>query len=68
MKNAYHFVGFKDDRVFNALKVFGPPDFWHRHWDYRAVDEVMEGDTVIFATGDDNEPPYRFAFDDSANQ
>jgi hypothetical protein len=66
MKNALHFVGFKDDRVYNALKVFGPPDFWHRFWDYRAVDEVMDGDVVVFADGDETYRPRPNAFDDSA--
>jgi hypothetical protein len=35
MKNALHFVGFKDDRVHNARRVFGQPDFWHRIFDRR---------------------------------
>jgi hypothetical protein len=33
---ALHFVGFSDDRYWNALKVFGLPDFYHRNWDMRA--------------------------------
>lgn len=66
MKNAVHFVGFKDDRVHNAVRVFGKPDFWHRRWDRRAVDEVAEGDTVVFATGDEHSPVDPFAFDDSS--
>lgn len=61
-----HFVGFKNDRVFNALKTFGPPDFWHRRWDRRALDEVCEGDWVVFADGDETSPVDPFAFDDSA--
>jgi hypothetical protein len=65
---AVHFVGFKDERVYNALKVFGKPDFWHRFWDLRAVAEVVEGDTVIFATGNEYTTPNVNAFDDSANQ
>ena len=63
-----HFVGFKDDRVFNALKVFGRPDFWHRRWDRRAVDEVAEGDVVVFAEGDERSPVNPHAFDDSSMQ
>ncbi len=66
MKNALHFVGFKDDRVWNARRVWGNPDFWHRHWDKRAVAEVFEGDTVIFAKGDDTQTVVPFTFDDSA--
>lgn len=66
MKNAVHFVGFKDDRVYNAIKTFGRPDFWHRFWDRRAVDEVVEGDVVIFATGDETQKVQQYAYDDSA--
>lgn len=67
MQNAMHFVGFKNDRYFNAVKTFGRPDFIHRFWDYRAFCEVCDGDTVIFADGDDTQPINPFAFDDSAN-
>jgi hypothetical protein len=63
-----HFVGFKDDRVHGAVKVFGRPDFWHRFWDLRAVTEVAPGDVVVFAHGDETMPPKEFAFDDSAMQ
>lgn len=62
-----HFVRFKDDRYLRALKAFGPPDFIHRFWDYRAFCEVMPGDTVVFAEGDEHQPLVPFAFDDSAN-
>jgi hypothetical protein len=63
-----HFVGFKDDRVHGALKVFGRPDFWHRFWDYRAAAEFSPGDVAVFASGDETTPPKDFAFDDSAMQ
>ena len=62
-----HFVGFKDDRWWNAIKTFGKPDFVHRHWDRRAVAEVCEGDIVVFARGDEHASPYEFAYDDSAH-
>jgi hypothetical protein len=62
-----HFVGFKDDRWWNAVKTFGKPDFIHRHWDRRAVAEVCEGDIVVFAKGDEHETPCEFAYDDSAH-
>jgi hypothetical protein len=32
-----HFVRFKDEAYLRAIKVFGRPDFIHRHWDARAV-------------------------------
>jgi hypothetical protein len=63
---ALHFVRFKDDRYLNAVKAFGRPDFIHRHYDHRAVAEVMPGDTVIFAEGDSSQPVVPFSYDDSA--
>jgi len=61
-----HFVGFKDDRWWNAVKTFGRPDFVHRFWDARAVAEVMPGDVVVFADGDSTKHPVTHAYDDSA--
>lgn len=62
---ALHFIGFRDERYRNALKVFGPPDFIHRVWDFRAAAEVVEGDTVVFARGDETYRPCSFTFNDS---
>jgi hypothetical protein len=67
MNSALHFVGFKDNRYNAAIKVFGTPDFIHRTWDRRAVDEVMENDIVIFADSDETQKVNPIAFDDSAN-
>ena len=67
MNNAIHFVGFKDNRYITAIKVFGTPDFIHRFWDQRAVNEVMENDIVIFADADETQAVETFAYDDSAN-
>ena len=61
-----HFVRFKDDKYLRAARVFGPPDFIHRFWDARAVCEVVPGDVVIFAEGDESQPVVQFAYDDSA--
>lgn len=60
-----HFVGFKDDRVWNALRVFGPPDFWHRVFDARAKAEIAPGDEVVFANGSIDDPTTPFTHDDS---
>ena len=67
MNNAIHFVGFSNDRYNTAIKVFGTPDFIHRLWDRRAVNEVTENDIVIFADGDETQAVETFAYDDSAN-
>lgn len=66
MKNALHFVCFKDDAYFRAMKIFGKPDFVHRHYDKRCVAEIMEGDTVVFASGDETQPIFPYTYDDSA--
>ena len=57
---AVHFVGFRDDRYWNAVRVWGEPDFIHRGWDLRARREIADSDTVVFATGPaDQEPRVR---------
>lgn len=66
MTNALHFVRFSDDAFKRAIRVFGRPDFIHRHWDRRAVAEVMPGDVVVFAQGDDTQPVFQWTYDDSA--
>lgn len=66
-KAMWHFVGFKNDRYWNAVKVFGEPDFIHRFWDRRAIDEITPDDIVVFADGDEHSPVHPYAFDDSAN-
>lgn len=65
MQNALHFVGFKNDRVANAIGIFGRPDFWHRVWDARALAEMAEGDTAVFADGDETQRVREFTWNDS---
>ena len=55
-----HFVGFRDDRWWNAIRVFGRPDFVHPKWDQRARREIALGDVIVFAEGDETSPPSRF--------
>jgi hypothetical protein len=69
MRNAVHFIGFKDrqgDRAASAIRIFGHPDFWHHRWDWRAQAEIAESDTAIFAEGSEAEAPSEHAYDDSA--
>ena len=71
MKSAVHFVRFSgasDQRFQNAVRVFGQPDFMHRSYDARAVVEVVKGDTVVFAAGDQHQPVCRYTYDDSSFQ
>ena len=67
MNAAVHFVGFKGGEYVSALHVWGRPDFIHRHRDPRLIHggEVAEGDTVIYANGEEaRDRP--FSFNDSA--
>lgn len=57
MRPLLHFVGFRDDRYWNAVKVWGVPDMIHEIWDRYGADDVAPGDVVIFANGPDDQPP-----------
>lgn len=62
-----HFVGFRDDRYWNAIRVFGQPDFIHQRWDWRTIQEYdPETDTIIFATGNEHWRLARYSYDDSS--
>jgi len=52
---AVHYVGFRDDRYWNAFRIWGGPCVIHRRWERRARREVGDGDVVIFATGDETQ-------------
>jgi len=63
---ALHYVGFRDDRVWSARKIWGEPDFYHRNWDYRAWQESrVPGDVAVFATGTERDEPKPVGWDDS---
>lgn len=53
-----HFVGFRDDRYWNAVRAFGLPDIIHCVWDERARREVGPDDVVVFAEGDEHSPTW----------
>ncbi len=59
-----HFVGFRDDRYWNAVRVFGRPHFIHRRWDLRAQRDIHPNDLVVFATGNERQEPSRISGDD----
>ena len=50
-----HYVGFRDDRYWNAYRIFGGPRFIHRRWDRRANRDIGPDDVVIFAEGDEHQ-------------
>lgn len=61
-----HFVGFRGEEYWSARRVWGRPDFFHRHWDERVMGDVVEGvDTVVFAKGDETSRKTPFTFNDS---
>ena len=59
-----HFVGFRDDRYWNAVRVFGRPHYIHRRWDLRAQRDIHPDDLVVFAQGDKSQQPSRISGDD----
>lgn len=59
-----HFVGFRGEEYWSAVRIWGLPDFYHRVWDQRARREVADYDLCVFAKYDPEHPsPYNF--DDS---
>ncbi|MXP31500.1 hypothetical protein [Parerythrobacter jejuensis] len=56
-----HFVGFRDDRYWNAVRVFGLPDMIHRNWDVYAAQDVAPWDIVVHADGSWDRPPRSFS-------
>jgi hypothetical protein len=63
-ERAIHFVGFRDDRYWNAVRVFGRPTFIHRGWDLRARREIDRDDLVVFADGPHDQAPRVKSYDD----
>lgn len=52
-----HFVAFRGEEWWSAVKVWGMPDFVHPGWDRRAAREIADGDTIVFAAGDEADEP-----------
>lgn len=66
-----HFIGFKPGTQdwWNAVRIFGEPDFIHRKWDERAAfgGEIdWENDILVFAGKEREDVVYSFSVDDSA--
>jgi len=59
-----HFVGFRGEEFWSAVRVWGRPDFIHRGWDLRARREIAPEDTVVFAKGEFGKEPRLQSFDD----
>ncbi|MDN3646165.1 hypothetical protein QWY75_08095 [Pontixanthobacter aestiaquae] len=59
-KALVHFVGFRDDRYWNAVRIWGEPDMIHEAWDMYAENDTAPGDIIIFAEGEWNQKPRSF--------
>lgn len=65
-----HFVNFRNDaqRIANAMRVFGVPDFIHFYWDARARAEILADDIAVFAEGSAHDAINPYTYDDSAHR
>ncbi|QTG12411.1 hypothetical protein G6M86_03750 [Agrobacterium tumefaciens] len=64
VKPITHFIGFRGEEYWSAVKVWGQPHYIHRGWDKRAQREIVDVDLVIFAKGTDRDEPRDFNYDD----
>ena len=59
-----HFIGFRGEEYWSAVKVWGKPHVIHMGWDRRALREIGEDDLVIFAKGTEHDPLRERNYDD----
>ncbi len=52
-----HFISFRGEEYWSAVKVWGKPHYIHMGWDMRAQREIDEGDLIIFAQGSEADQP-----------
>lgn len=64
LRSQVHFVGFRGDEYLRAVRIWGVPDFIHIRWDTRARREIAARDVVVFAKGDEHQPPSRYTAPD----
>lgn len=51
-----HFIGFRGDEYWSAVKAFGRPHFIHRWLDQRAFREIdWDSDLIVFANREHGE-------------
>ena len=63
-----HFVGFRDERYHNAVRIFGEPEMVHEAWGRYAADDVAPDDLVIFAEGEWDQEPRSLAVEAAMNR
>ena len=61
-----HFVGFRGEEYWSAVKVFGKPTFIHRWHDHRMYGDVAKADTLIF--GPKADPAHVAEFSDQDHE
>ena len=64
MRGCTHFVGFRGEEYWSAVRIWGRPHVIHRRWDRRARREIGDEDVVVFAAGDDTQEPPAWNADD----
>lgn len=56
VKPITHFIGFRGEEYWSAVRVWGPPHYVHMGLDRRARRDIDPGDTVVFANGAESWP------------
>ena len=64
MRACVHFVGFRGEEYWSAVKVWGLPDYIHRGYDNRMRRERAREDTVVFANGSEQKGPRFYSYPD----
>ena len=59
-----HFIGFRGEEYWNAVKVFGPPDFIHLIHDRRMYGDVGPDDILVFAYKADPDQISKYSWQD----
>lgn len=59
-----HFIGFRGEEYWSAVKVFGPPDFIHLIHDHRLYGDVGDGDILVFAAKADPDQISKYSWQD----
>ena len=61
-----HFVGFRGEEYWSAVRVFGKPDFVHLVHDRRMQGDLAEDDVVVFGPNGSSKVS-RFSWQDHEN-
>lgn len=59
-----HFVGFRGEEYWSAVKIWGKPDFFHLGYDNRMKRLVDNGDLIVFANGYEARGPQFYSYPD----